>query len=706
MKKLTLLLMLALILPTVQAAITFTITPATQTVQPGQTFNVNLNVNNDQAFWGFSLKIDENPTGPIAYTTSTTSTRLTGSFNGITINNPNRITPYALFAGNTPGITTGTGALFTMTYTVPSDTPPGQYTLIPSQLTISDQNGNPITGATITGATITVNEILTPFVGYKLPELIGNVEETIEVPICLSNTEANAVTGADITITHNGELAKVTKVDILRGTGSSQITEGSTHITITGLNILNANCNAQTGVNVAKIHYYLRALGTTPLTVQSATATPYSPQQFANNNGQIQVTATDVRKTCEPNMGIITAGSPVTITYRVHNPFTTVNVGGVDETDTYNAFFTPTLPPTNLRAGSSLTYNTPAANTIRTVHTSLTQPFLNGPGTFNLYSVIFTSAGLTPPGVYNFDVLGPTPPTLEISDPFHQEITQISNGLCSVTVITSCNNNSDCDDGNFCNGQETCDAQGVCHPGTPPNCDDGNPCTNDYCENNACHHDAIPGCTPPTSTGGGGGGHQQYFTGCGMCNTTGYTDWECCGMSIEQIRKFCERPETFLHYCEQKGVKKEMTAPQMPTPAVTPEEEQPVVYEDGSMLLPEEPEITETEFESGTGTTSINSDGLLGWIIGLIILLLVAGAFGAYTIIRHKTPQPMPPIPNYKPMEPVPQAPKPVLLPPIITKPEEEKVTPESILKTKKYDPYEAAIRRRLAKIMKTKKKR
>jgi hypothetical protein len=45
-----------------------------------------------------------------------------------------------------------------------------------------------------------------------------------------------------------------------------------------------------------------------------------------------------------------------------------------------------------------------------------------------------------------------------------------------------------CNDGNVCNGAETCDVpSGNCLPGTHLNCDDGNPCTNDTC-------DDITGC--------------------------------------------------------------------------------------------------------------------------------------------------------------------------------------------------------------------
>jgi len=40
---------------------------------------------------------------------------------------------------------------------------------------------------------------------------------------------------------------------------------------------------------------------------------------------------------------------------------------------------------------------------------------------------------------------------------------------------------SSCSNGIFCDGAETC-SSGVCWPGTPPSCDDGSDCTNDYCD--------------------------------------------------------------------------------------------------------------------------------------------------------------------------------------------------------------------------------
>ena len=59
-------------------------------------------------------------------------------------------------------------------------------------------------------------------------------------------------------------------------------------------------------------------------------------------------------------------------------------------------------------------------------------------------------------------------------------------------TVDSCNEASDscdngvndslCDNGLFCDGAETCDAVLDCQAGTPPNCDDGNVCTDDSCD--------------------------------------------------------------------------------------------------------------------------------------------------------------------------------------------------------------------------------
>src|SRR5439155_941916 len=57
-----------------------------------------------------------------------------------------------------------------------------------------------------------------------------------------------------------------------------------------------------------------------------------------------------------------------------------------------------------------------------------------------------------------------------------------------------------CDDGVFCNGAETCGGATGCQPGTPPSCDDGNPCTTDACDPTlGCTHTPLPGCPPCTT---------------------------------------------------------------------------------------------------------------------------------------------------------------------------------------------------------------
>jgi hypothetical protein len=49
-------------------------------------------------------------------------------------------------------------------------------------------------------------------------------------------------------------------------------------------------------------------------------------------------------------------------------------------------------------------------------------------------------------------------------------------------------NNANCDNGDWCDGAETCDASLDCQAGTPPDCDDGDPCTDDSCDevNDVC----------------------------------------------------------------------------------------------------------------------------------------------------------------------------------------------------------------------------
>ena len=66
-----------------------------------------------------------------------------------------------------------------------------------------------------------------------------------------------------------------------------------------------------------------------------------------------------------------------------------------------------------------------------------------------------------------------------------------SGGACQNNTVA---NGTPCADGTVCNGAETCQA-GACTAGSALNCDDGNPCTTDTC-------DAVAGCQHPAVTDG------------------------------------------------------------------------------------------------------------------------------------------------------------------------------------------------------------
>ena len=59
------------------------------------------------------------------------------------------------------------------------------------------------------------------------------------------------------------------------------------------------------------------------------------------------------------------------------------------------------------------------------------------------------------------------------------------------TTALNCTLDSDCADGNLCNGVETCSG-GACQPGTPPDCSDVNACTTDACDPSlGCTHTSL-----------------------------------------------------------------------------------------------------------------------------------------------------------------------------------------------------------------------
>jgi subtilisin family serine protease len=71
---------------------------------------------------------------------------------------------------------------------------------------------------------------------------------------------------------------------------------------------------------------------------------------------------------------------------------------------------------------------------------------------------------------------------------------------------TGCHNSNvaagtPCDDDDLCNGSETCDGGGTCQPGTPLDCTDGNPCTDDICDPaTGCHNQNVAAGTPCDDT--------------------------------------------------------------------------------------------------------------------------------------------------------------------------------------------------------------
>jgi hypothetical protein len=67
------------------------------------------------------------------------------------------------------------------------------------------------------------------------------------------------------------------------------------------------------------------------------------------------------------------------------------------------------------------------------------------------------------------------------------------------------NNSAACDDGNVCSDGDVCSG-GVCTPGGPLDCDDGDPCTAEACDQiEGCSHTPIFGCNPAEVPAAGSG---------------------------------------------------------------------------------------------------------------------------------------------------------------------------------------------------------
>lgn len=131
-------------------------------------------------------------------------------------------------------------------------------------------------------------------------------------------------------------------------------------------------------------------------------------------------------------------------------------------------------------------------------------------------------------------------------------VTASSPGLTSASqnhtiVCPSLVDGAPCDDTDLCNGRETCQA-GVCRPGTPLSCDDGDPCTVNSCDPTVgCQYSVIAGCcrTPKIATASvsGATGVPYRITGSGRAQLdkgTGPITWTACdtppaGFEIDSV---------------------------------------------------------------------------------------------------------------------------------------------------------------------------
>jgi subtilisin-like proprotein convertase family protein len=82
---------------------------------------------------------------------------------------------------------------------------------------------------------------------------------------------------------------------------------------------------------------------------------------------------------------------------------------------------------------------------------------------------------------------------LYIVDDAGGDVGTVAGGWCVNLVVSGCSTDSQCGDGNLCNGVETC-VGGTCTPGTSIDCDDGLFCTTDTCDpsSGACGHPPDP----------------------------------------------------------------------------------------------------------------------------------------------------------------------------------------------------------------------
>jgi len=110
-----------------------------------------------------------------------------------------------------------------------------------------------------------------------------------------------------------------------------------------------------------------------------------------------------------------------------------------------------------------------------------------GPYHFKLSYLDGSSLGSQDNQIKGADIIAPfcLPGSCDDGIPCTIDTCDEANDLCINTP-----DDTVCSDGLFCSGSETCDQTLGCQAGTPPNCDDGIPCTADSCDevNDTCVH--------------------------------------------------------------------------------------------------------------------------------------------------------------------------------------------------------------------------
>ncbi len=291
MRNLIILAIFLTILPSTMAAVTLTIEPSTQTIQPGENFAVNVVLDNSETIWGFSFKLYEEPIGAIFLSEAQPQQRISGGLNSAT-ELGDKVTVFSAFAGSSAGIPAGTGAVYTLHYSVPASATPGTYQLEARDLYVSNSQGFSVP-ATVSGTTVEVED--NGYAGLWLPDISTKVGKTADATLCATNTHpGKELKGIDVTIKHNSAIAEVENVQLLKGTGSSSIEKGSTHITATGTSVQSSDCGQNSGVSIAKITYKGLSAGKTALSFSTIELSDGQGQLFSvqtgNREGELDVT--------------------------------------------------------------------------------------------------------------------------------------------------------------------------------------------------------------------------------------------------------------------------------------------------------------------------------------------------------------------------------------------------------------------------------